>query len=432
MGPKFLKPALALLTVGLLAGPACTSRLADGGHSAARSAMRPGAYYTGVYPDLFGELLGKDDAEVRGRIDSAFHQLFFGDSSSQRVYYAVGPDMAYIEDIGNNDVRTEGMSYGMMIAVQLDRKEVFDRLWKWTKTHMYFSDGPYRGYFAWHCRKDGARLDSTAASDGEEWFVTSLFFASARWGNGEGIFDYQSEAQNILHTMLHKDAEPGHGNVTNMFDAGSNLVTFVPKVGGNRFTDPSYQVPQYYELWGRWAAEDNQFWCDAATASRRLLQRAADSTTGLSPDYSEFDGRPVKAWRGGHDAFRFDAWRVSMNVAVDWLWFRRDSWEVTQSDRLHRFFRTQGIKTHGNQYTLDGKKLSGDHSAGLVAMNAVAALASSGDDGRDFVAEFWDTPIPSGHYRYYDGMLYMLGLLQVSGRFRIYDPTGKAQRECGP
>ena len=33
--------------------------------------------------------------------------------------------------------------------------------------------------------------------------------------------------------------------------------------------------------------------------------------------------------RGGkrHDQFRFDAWRVAMNVAVDWLWFGKDTWE---------------------------------------------------------------------------------------------------------
>ena len=36
--------------------------------------------------------------------------------------------MAYVTDVLNKDVRTEGMSYGMMIAVQLDRKKEFDRL----------------------------------------------------------------------------------------------------------------------------------------------------------------------------------------------------------------------------------------------------------------------------------------------------------------
>ena len=31
-----------------------------------------------------------------------------------------------------------------------------------------------------------------------------------------------------------------------------------------------------------------------------------------------------------------------------------------------------------------------------------------------------DAEIPSGKWRYYDGMLYMLGLLHVSGNFKIY------------
>jgi oligosaccharide reducing-end xylanase len=29
--------------------------------------------------------------------------------------------------------------------------------------------------------------------------------------------------------------------------------------------------------------------------------------------------------------------------------------------------------------------------------------------------------MPEGRYRYYDGLLTMLGLLEVSGQFRIYD-----------
>jgi oligosaccharide reducing-end xylanase len=389
-----------------------------------------GAYFTGRYQNLFASVLHKRGSEVKARIDTIFRQLFYGNSETERVYYPVGSDMAYIEDIGNNDVRTEGMSYGMMIAVQMDRKEEFDRLWKWAKTFMQFTQGPHRGYFAWHCRTDGTVLDSTAASDGEEWFVMSLFFASARWGDGVGIFSYRAEAQRILTTMLHKESEPGHGSVTNMFNEKEMLVAFVPDVHANHFTDPSYQVPHFYELWGRWAEKDNRFWCDAASASRRLLQRAANTRTGLSPDYSGFDGKPVGSWRGGHEDFRFDAWRVAMNVAVDWLWFEKDEWQVRQSNRLLDFFHSQGIGKYGNQFTLEGRKLGDDHSPGLVAMNAVAALASTNGTRKDFIAELWNTPVPNGRYRYYDGMLYMLAMLHVSGNFRIHDPTGHVRPNC--
>jgi oligosaccharide reducing-end xylanase len=422
--------AIVLLLVAACAGSAHPGQHL---HPDQRPANRPagsGAYFTGCYPNGFTELLGRSGPEVQWRIDSAFHQLFHGHDSTERVYYSVGSDMAYIEDIGNNDVRTEGMSYGMMIAVQLDKKEEFDRLWKWATHFMRFTSGPHKGYFGWHCRTDGQLLDSTAASDGEEWFVMALFFASARWGDGPGIYEYRGEAQRILTTMLHKESEPGHGAITNMFDTEKKLVAFVPEVQANQFTDPSYQVPHFYELWARWATTDNRFWCDAASASRQLMQRSANPLTGLSPDYAGFDGKPVSPWKGGHEDFRFDAWRVAMNVAIDWLWFRKDDWQVTQSNRLLDFFHSQGITDYGNQYTLDGRKLADDHSTGLVAMNAVAGLASTNDNRRAFIEELWNAPIPTGHYRYYDGMLYMLAMLQVSGNFRIYDPTGNPISAC--
>jgi oligosaccharide reducing-end xylanase len=421
---------LALLMAVLCVSSVYPQERTGGCQQLSDSTKRRGAYFTGVYPNLLTEIARASRAVVRARVDSAFHQLFHGTDSTERVYYPVGSDMAYIEDIANKDVRTEGMSYGMMIAVQMDKKQEFDRLWKWAKTFMQFTDGPHKGYFAWHCKTDGTVLDSTAASDGEEWFVMSLFFASARWGEGRGMYAYRTEAQRILTTMLHKELEPGHENVTNMFNAKEKLVAFVPETQANHFTDPSYQVPHFYELWARWAERDRRFWCDAASASRRLLQRAAHPITGLSPDYAGFDGKPVRFGGSGHEDFRFDAWRVAMNVAVDWVWFEKDGWAVTQSNRLLDFFHSEGVKSHGNQYTLDGKKLANDHSTGLVAMNAVAGLASTNANRRDFIEELWNTPVPTGHYRYYDGMLYMLALLQVSGNFKIYDPTGKAIPAC--
>src|SRR5262245_61963712 len=75
-----------------------------------------GAFTSGEYRNLFKEYLGKSDAEIQAKLDAAWNQLFYGDDNLERVYYPVGEDMAYITDIGNGDVRTEGMSYGMMIA----------------------------------------------------------------------------------------------------------------------------------------------------------------------------------------------------------------------------------------------------------------------------------------------------------------------------
>ena len=377
-----------------------------------------GAFESNEYRNLFAEYLGKSDTEVNAKIEAAWNQLFYGNDDSERVYYPVGEDMAYIEDIGNGDVRTEGMSYGMMIAVQLDKKEEFDRLWKWAKTYMYQSDGPYQGYFAWHCTTDGKKLDSNPASDGEEWFVMALLFASNRWGDDQGIFDYQAQAQEILDTMLHKE-DTKSDLATNMFDLEQKQVVFVPRLGPvSNFTDPSYHLPAYYELWARAADQDSEFWSQAAQTSRDFFRKAAHPQTGLMPDYANFDGTPYGT--DDHKDFRFDAWRTLSNVAVDYAWFTADPWQVEQSNRVLGFLAAQGIDSYPNQFTLDGTALSSDNSTGLVSMAAVAALAADPEKGKPFVQQLWDAQVPSGKWRYYDGMLYMLGMLHVSGNFKIY------------
>ena len=127
----------------------------------------------------------------------AFEQLFHGDGQEQRVYFETGANangtLAYITDWANNDARTEGMSYGMMIAVQLDKKREFDALWNWSHTYMLITDpqNPSLGYFAWSMNTDGTPRSTGAAPDGEEYYVMALYFAAHRWGNGKGIYNYQ-------------------------------------------------------------------------------------------------------------------------------------------------------------------------------------------------------------------------------------------------
>ena len=378
------------------------------------------AFETGVYPNLFRDYLGKTDSEIQAKIDEMWNQLFYGDDATERVYYPVGSDMAYILDTGNDDVRSEGMSYGMMIAVQLNKKEEFDRLWKWTKTYMYQTEGGYKGYFAWHCKPDGTQLAANPASDGEEWFIMALLFADGRWGSGEGIYNYRAEAQSILDVALHAD-ELGGDLATNLFDPATKQVVFVPQLGKNsQFTDPSYHLPHYYQLWELWADKDNDFWAEAAQVSREYLPKAVHPQTGLAPNYSEFDGSPVSD--PYHGNFRYDAFRVGANVGVDYVWFAPSQWHVEQSNRLLSFFASQGMDEYKAEYLLTGEPQVGHRSSGLIATNAVAALAADRAIGEPFVQALWDLDVPTGQFRYYDGLLMMLGLLQVSGNFRIYEP----------
>jgi oligosaccharide reducing-end xylanase len=427
MNPMPHKAAVVAVTCLVISGSAFAqagpfTKMAPADAPANKS---PNSFKTGKYRSLFREI-GKTDAEIAAKLNEAWNKLFLGNPSSERVYFEVGPDMAYIKDIGNNDVRSEGMSYGMMLAVQYGRKAEFDRLWKWSKTHMQHARGPWKGYFAWQCNDAGKKLANAPASDGEEYFATALFFAAGRWGSGSGIYNYRSEADAILHHMLHKEEDNGGktDTVTNMFNRKEKQVVFVPNGTAATFTDPSYHLPAFYELWSRWAKKDRAFWKEAAITSRKYFRKTAHPVTGLTPDYSSFDGKPMKApWDPNNrsDNFLFDAVRVGGNIAMDHAWFAADPWQVQQSNRMLEFFDYQK-PTYVGSYSLDGKPLVEYTPTGLRAMNAASAMASTSPVSKRFVKDLWDAQVPSGQWRYYDGMLYMFGLLHASGQYRIWAP----------
>ena len=74
------------------------------------------------------------------------------------------------------------------------------------------------------------------------------------------------------------------------------MILFVPGVMPQPFTDPSYHLPAFYELWARWGpVEDRAFWAHAAEVSRAFFVKTTNPQTGLAPDYANFDGTPRKA-----------------------------------------------------------------------------------------------------------------------------------------
>ena len=302
------------------------------------SAQEPwtkGGFETGKYRNLFVEM-GYKQADVDAKLKEVFNDVFRGPN---KVYFEVGDTLGYVSDIKNHDARTEGMSYGMMIAVQFGEKDIFDRLWRWSKKYMQHQDGPRKGYFAWSCKTDGTRNAEGAASDGELYFITALLFASNRWGNDTGI-DYKAEAKHILDCIQPKEYTPeprpgfggfggfggqqqnGHQKMY-LIDPERKLITFTPDGFGQRFTDPSYHIPAFYEVWARWADDGRaDLWNECAQKSRAFLHKCINDTTGLNPDQCQYDGslmqmprfpgrpdRPQGApRRNGNNNFRYDSW----------------------------------------------------------------------------------------------------------------------------
>ena len=424
--------------------------------------LKKGGFETGKYRNVFTEM-GYKATDVDAKLKSVFNDVFYGPN---RVYFEVGDSMGYISDIKNHDARTEGMSYGMMIAVQFGEKDIFDRLWRWSKRYMQHQEGNRKGYFAWSCKTDGTRNAEGAASDGELYFITALIFASNRWGNDTGI-NYKAEAQHILDCIQPREytpeARPGFGGFgpqqngpqqMYLIDPATKLITFTPDGFGQRFTDPSYHIPAFYEVWARWADDGHSdYWNECAAKSREFLHKAINGKTGLNADNCQYDGSEMQMprfpgmqqrqqgapRRMGNSNFRYDSWRVPMNIALDYEWSCSDrDWQQWYGETIQNFFYSQGIDNYVDQYRTDGTLPEGDeilpaggfrklrHSIGLMSTLAAASVMCSHAKSKEFVDALWNArhePFEDGYFdAYYDGLLRLFAFMHLSGNYRVITP----------
>jgi len=363
------------------------------------------------YPNAFRDLLGKSDAEISNKIAAAFAQLFHGDPGTQAIYVPVGSDQAYIHDVFHDDVRTEGLSLGMLIAVELDKRDEFDRLWKYAKVTAQVGSGAARGYFKSICDETMPCLDSY----GMEHFVTALLFANDRWNAGSGG-SYANDASNLLDVLANKERENGgvSSGTTSVFDPTTGLIREQPIVASAGYTRSALEIPAMYELWAQ--ASGNPFWTTAANAARTHLVASAHPMTGLWPTRSYFDGSPVPNF----DTYSPQGYRTQLNLATDALWGKLTPGEGAVADRVLGFFATQGSDKSGKTYQLDGTVLDPSHAVALVAVNGALSVAATRANRMDFVNAVWAMPVPSADIRYYDGILYLMSLLVLSGQYRVY------------
>ena len=124
----------------------------------------------------------------------------------------------------------------------------------------------------------------------------------------------------------------------------------------NNYTDPSYHLPAFYELWARWGPEaDRAFW-----------PRAADGQPGVLRESDQSEDRPgLRSWaistarrwmapgsRGA--AFREDAWRWPGTGRSTGRGGRRTRGSANSATDSRAFFESKGMETYGNNSKLDG------------------------------------------------------------------------------
>lgn len=368
--------------------------------------------------------LGVTDEEAEMSIRSAYEQLFFGDPDTQAIYRPVGDDAGYVEDVHYNDVRTDAIGYGMFVTVQVDDQEVFDKLWTWARRHMLMTAAPRKGLLRWSCSTEGTDCASSAATDATSFIATSLFMAAAKWG-ATGAHAYEADANMLLDAMVLTE-ERNDGvveDVQNMFDVDARRPRKTSSTNDEPYLFTAFLMPAFYDYWARWRTDDAEFWSETAEVSRDIMRTASVAGNGLIPVEIEItsDGSAAPTV----DLYDETAARTLLNRWFCHAWTGPYPWLFVQNRRLLDFLTEQDQQgTLVSSYKLSGAVVGSINTVAHLSLTATAAAVT--DDSEtyaSFLQALVDQPIPEGEDRYYDGMLYLISLMALSGNIDAGTPA---------
>ncbi len=295
------------------------------------------------------------------------------------------------------DTVSEGLGYGMILAVYFGEQQLFDDLYRYVKVFLNSN-----GLMSWHIDSSGNVTGTDgigAATDADEDIAVALVFAHKKWGSG-GSIQYESEAKNYISRIFSKMVEQG----TYVLKPGDTW-------GGSTCTNPSYFAPAWYRIFADFTG--NTAWNNVADKCYEIIDRAKNSNTGLVPDWCTANGSQASGQ--GYD-FKYDAIRYQWRTALDYSWYGTSKAKVN-CDKISGFFKNIGPSNIKDGYTISGSQISSNHTATFVSCGAAAAM--TGDDST-YARSIYNECIrvkDSGNYTYYGNSLRLMVLLYTTGNF---------------
>jgi endo-1,4-beta-D-glucanase Y len=310
-----------------------------------------------------------------------------------------------------NSSNSEGIAYGMLLAVYADDQPTFDGLWQYEQLHL-----GRNGLMEWEIGPDGSVLGEGAATDGDEDMAFALVMADARWG-GRGTLPktYRAYATQQIDLIWRHEVDHARGDVLMPGD----------RFDGAQVVNISYFAPAYYRVFGE-VTQQTAAWQRVVDASYSVLAatlspKNRNLDTGLVPAWSTPEGVPLAPPGSGHPIHhQLDSCRTPFRIAQDFCWFGEPRAHA-YLERIAGFHARVGVQHLLDGYQLDGSVFPGAslHLAAFVAGAGAAAMAIAphaqvrDEAYAELVA--WDALL--GGSQYYNKSWSVLGVLMLSGRF---------------
>jgi len=206
----------------------------------------------------------------------------------------------YTEGVGGqaDGTASEGIGYGMLLAVYFNDQTTFNGLWNYKVLH-----SPNKGLMAWLVSSGGGNIDTNSASDADADIAMALLLAHRRWGS-TGAFNYSSLATTEINKVASSDVD---GTDFHIFP-GDYCAHNTPVN-----TYPSYFTPAWYTEFGVQTGNVT-FWANVATKAAGMLAAGCRNATGLATEQCSATGGAV----GGSDGY--NSARIPWRYSLDYSW----------------------------------------------------------------------------------------------------------------
>jgi endo-1,4-beta-D-glucanase Y len=307
---------------------------------------------------------------------------------------------------------SEGMGYGMLLAVYMDDQAVFDGLWQYEQQYLNGN-----GLMNWEVDPSGSVIGTGGATDGDEDMAWALVMADRQWG-GQGSLDkpYIEHAKDLINAIW--DYEIDH-NRNEMPKAGDEW-------GDTDIANPSYFAPAYYRVFGQVTGREDD-WNRAAQTSYDVIERSLNATNGnqdngLVPAWCTSEGVPTEAYGGAPTHYQQDSTRTPFRVGQDYCYFGEPRAKA-YLEKTSSFFVGVGVANIVDGYELDGtprpeRATGGLQSASFVGPAGVGAM--NDPMNQVFVDEAYAAVATLGLSAgtiYYQKSWTALSLLMLTGNF---------------
>lgn len=300
------------------------------------------------------------------------------------------------------DAVSEGVGYGMLVALYANDQETFNKIWSAANKNMWNGK-----YYDWQLLPDNDK-NFGAATDAEEDIILSLIFAqklvdAGKWKEytDPSGKKYLEHAKLMMKSMWDTKQITGQG-------------TLAPGAGwgGESFVNVGYFSPAWYKIFAKYDSEHD--WSKVVDRSYEIIKNSPAYSLGMVPDWMSPSGKigmslGYNAYFEG-SAFFKDAIRILWRVAIDAIWFGDERAKEFLSNSM-KFINSKGGASAAEFYQLNGELLPAsdmwedmmkgqikrhrrEHSPLTIGMWSTAAMAvGSDEDKKNFsleMAKFYD------------------------------------------